>query len=198
MRILLVLSMLAMARAVRARNSFLGKIPFMAKKEYTPVVFFSVPRGLSPECDAMEDCVQKIEKELGMHVERLDAARSPEAMQILQLLGPSKNPPLLYHRESKQVYHLKPPTGAAAATTEDGGPSGGVKDPSVKVDMNRVRALAKGRRLPVQRDVLTGQPMFIGAEAGMEQDDLYDQDLSPLQRKGKKAIKERSASEVRR
>jgi hypothetical protein len=198
MRILRPLSLLATATAVRAHHEcripFLDKIPFLAKKEYTPLVFFSVPKGLSPECDAMENCVQEIEQELDIHVERLDAARSPEALQILQLLG-QMNPPVLYHRESKQVYHLRPPTGAAAATTEDGE---SVRAPSVKVDMNRVRALAKGRRLPVQRDVLTGQPMFIGAEAGMEQDDLYDQDLSPLQRKGKQAIKERSASQARR
>ena len=138
-------------------------------------------------------CRGLIEAELDVRFERMDIARSKEALLLMQLLGPDL-PPVLYHRESRQTYQLRPPIAAAAVDDE----ALGVKAPTVKVDMNRVRALAKGRRLPVQRDVITGQPMYIGAEGAMDQDELLDQQLPPLQRKGRQAMKERSDSKTRR
>ena len=172
---------------------FLKKIPFFVKKEYTPLLFFRVPPGLSPQCDAMEASVREIEAELDVHFERMDIARSKEALLLMQLLGPDL-PPVLYHRESRQTYQLRPPSGAAAVDDE----AQGAKAPTVKVDMNRVRALAKGRRLTIQRDVITGQPVFIGAEGVMDEDDVLDQQLPPLQRKGRQAMKARSDAKERR
>ena len=51
-------------------------LPFLSTKKYTPLIFFRVPPGLSPECDAMEQSVQEIEGELGIHVDRMDIARN--------------------------------------------------------------------------------------------------------------------------
>lgn len=189
----LCLSVSTVSAHIECSIPFLKKIPFFVKKEYTPLLFFRVPPGLSPQCDAMESSVREIEGELDVRFERMDIARSKEALLLMQLLGPDL-PPVLYHRESRQTYQLRPPIAAAAVDDE----ALGVKAPTVKVDMNRVRALAKGRRLPVQRDVITGQPMYIGAEGAMDQDELLDQQLPPLQRKGRQAMKERSDSKTRR
>lgn len=190
MRILLSVSLLATVVSARYEGiPFLNMLPFLSTKKYTPLIFFRVPPGLSPECDAMEQSVQEIEGELGIHVERMDIARNKEAAQLMQLIGQDM-PPVIYHRESRQVYQLRPPSGTAAVEGE----GEEVKAAVTKVDMTMVRALAKGRRLPVQRDVLTGQPVFIGAEGGVDQDELLDQELSPLQRKGRQAMKARSGS----
>lgn len=190
MRILLSASLLATVVSARYEGvPFLNMLPFLSTKKYTPLIFFRVPPGLSPECDAMEQSVQEIEGELGIHVDRMDIARNKEAAQLMQLIGQDM-PPVLYHRESRQVYQLRPPSGAAAVEGE----GEEVKAAVTKVDMTMVRALAKGRRLPVQRDVLTGQPVLIGAEGGLDQDELLEQELSPLQRKGRQAMKARSGS----
>lgn len=147
---------------------------------YTPLVYFTVPPGLIPECDAMDTCVSKVEKDLDVRVERLDVLRRPEAEAVLTLLT-TRTPPFLYHRESCQVVHV---------------PKGGRVDPS------RVKAWAKGRYLApmassggvANSNSQGGPPVVLSQEStAMDQDELLeDALLTPLQRKGKQAIRERT------
>ena len=135
MRILLSASLLATVVSTRYEGvPFLNMLPFLSTKKYTPLIFFRVPPGLSPECDAMEQSVQEIEVELGIHVDRMDIARNKEAAQLMQLIGQDM-PPVLYHRESRQVYQLRPPSGAAAVEGE----GEEVKAAVTEVDMTMVR-----------------------------------------------------------
>ena len=130
-----LLAALALACITEAR------LPFMGKKEYTPLVFFTVPQGLMPENDAMEQAVSDVEKELGVRVERLDILRNPAAEGAMALLT-GKSPPFLYNRESCQTVHL-PPTSTGA------GDASAASFP-VYVDKERLRAWAKGRHLSPQ------------------------------------------------
>ena len=146
-------------------------LPFQ-KKKYNPVVFFKVPPGLIPECDDMEKCVKEVEKELGVKVERADAARDPDTAALLSLLTQGRNPPLLYHRESLQMLSVP--------------------------QKGRVRSLIKGRLLNVgvpERKGKKGKPdaLLVDDDAALDQQDLVeDQMLTPLQRKGKQSIRERT------
>jgi hypothetical protein len=156
------------------------------RKEYTPLVFFTVPRGLFPENDALEASVQEVEKELGVRVERLDILKNPAAEAALAALT-SKSPPFLYHRESCQHVHLQPAAGEASSSS------------SAKpyVDKERVRAWAKGRFLTspaASRGAKVKPPTVnIQDETAMEQEELLeDMTLTPLQLKGKEAIRERT------
>jgi hypothetical protein len=158
------------------------------KKEYTPLVFFKVPPGLIPECDAMEDCVSQVEKELGVRVERLDILKDPSAEAALGLLT-QRTPPFLYNRESCQVVSTSARPGEKI-------------DPSmaVRVDKDRVRAWAKGRFLPPKKSGANiGAPVVLSQDdKGMDQDELLDDmSLTPLQRKGKEAIKERTEKKAK-
>jgi hypothetical protein len=158
------------------------------KKEYTPLVFFKVPPGLIPECDAMEECVSQVEKELGVRVERLDILRDSSAEAALAMLT-QKTPPFLYNRESCQVVSTSARPGEKI-------------DPNlaVKVDNDRVRAWAKGRFLPPKKSAQKiGAPVVLSQDdKGMDQDELLeDQSLTPLQRKGKEAIKERTEEKAK-
>jgi hypothetical protein len=144
--------------------------PF-AKKKYNPVLFFKVPPGLIPECDDMEKCISEVEKELGVKVERLDAARDPSVAALLSLLTKGKNPPLLYHRESLQMISVP--------------------------QKGRVRSLIKGRLLNVGVPERKGRKqkttILVDDDAALDQQDLMeDQMLTPLQRKGKQSIRERT------
>ncbi len=144
--------------------------PF-AKKKYNPVLFFKVPPGLIPECDDMEKCISEVEKELGVKVERLDAARDPSVAALLSLLTKGKNPPLLYHRESLQMLSVP--------------------------QKGRVRSLIKGRLLNVGVPERKGRKqkttILVDDDAALDQQDLMeDQMLTPLQRKGKQSIRERT------
>ena len=142
------------------------------KKKYNPVLFFKVPPGLIPECDDMEKCVKEIEKELNVKVQRMDAARDPNAAALLSLLTQGQNPPLLYHRESLQM--LSAP------------------------QKGRVRSLVKGRLLNASVRERKGprgnaKAILVDDDAALEQQDLLeDQMLTPLQRKGKQAIRDRT------
>jgi hypothetical protein len=183
----LVLMALALSVADSERRPSLASIPKrMLKlvqrphnKYYTPLVYFTVPPGLIPECDAMDKCLNQVEEELGVRVERLDVLRRPEAEAVLTLLT-TRTPPFLYHRESCQVVHV---------------PKGGRVDPS------RIRAWAKGRYLaPVAASSAAssnsqgGPPIVLSQEStAIDQDELLEEALlTPLQRKGKQAIRERT------
>jgi hypothetical protein len=189
-RFLIKLALLALALNVadsERRPSLASSIPKRLLKlvqrphnKYTPLVYFTVPPGLIPECDAMDKCLNKVKEELDVRVERLDVLRRPEAEAVLTLLT-TRTPPFLYHRESCQVVHV---------------PKGGRVDPS------RIRAWAKGRYLaPVaaassaaSSNSQGGPPIVLSQEStAIDQDELLEEALlTPLQRKGKQAIRERT------
>jgi len=137
------------------------------------------------ECDAMEKCIRSIEKEQGVHVERLDIMRNRAARRLYDKLveGDIRSPfPLLYHRESLQrVYGL--------------------------ADVDYVRSWSKGRLLP-NRDEIdgvmaggekkvsvlggSGEDGDIPEEIDMEEFEMeMDAELTPVQRRGKEAMKRR-------
>lgn len=156
------------------------QIPFLSKKKYTPLIFFKSPPGISPECDLMETTVGSVEKDLEVKVERMDVYRDPVAGEILKSIVANAEVPFLYNRESRQVVSM--------AEGSD-------------IDKDRVRAWAKGRRLPdivkeVDAEQASNIPASYGvtdSEQGMDQEELLDEEqLTPLQREGKKAIKERT------
>lgn len=161
-----------MASSLLISTDAVLSLPFV-KKKYNPVIFLKCPLGLIPESDEMEKCVREVEKELGVKVERMDAARDPDCAALLSLLTQGKNPPLLYHRESLQM----------------------LSTPSKR----RVRALIKGRLLNVgvsERKGKKSKTVVLddgGGDAALDQQDLLeDQMLTPLQRKGKQSIRERT------
>lgn len=157
--------------------------PFFGKKnKYTPLVFFKTPPGLIPEVDAMEKTVREVEKELGVKVERLDILRDPSAEAAMLLLT-KRTPPFLYHRESCQVIHVTPRKGESS------------KDMPIVIDKLRVQAWAKGRYLPVQRDTqkVSSPVVVTQEETALSQEELLeDMTLTPTQRKGKQAMRERT------
>jgi hypothetical protein len=164
------------------------RLPF-AKKKYTPLLFFKVPAGLIPECDVMEETVSQVEKELGVTVERLDILRDPAAEAALSLLT-QRTPPFLYNRESCQVVSTSARPGEKVDPTMD-----------VRVDKDRVRAWAKGRFLPPKSaGPRIGAPVVLQQkDNAMDQDELLqDMELTPEQRKGKEAIKERTEERARK
>lgn len=140
---------------------------FFRKKQYTPLLFFKVPSGLIPECDEMEAAVSKVEKDLGVAVERLDVARVPENEALLALLT-QRSPPFLYHRESCQSLY----------------------QPN---DVSRIRAWAKGRYLGMSKHNIVKAPTVVAQEQkAMEQEELLDDlTLTDLQKEGKERMKER-------
>ena len=122
----------------------------------------------------MEKIVRLIEKETGARVERLDIMRDRAAKKLYEKLieGNLRSPfPLLYHRESLQrVYGL--------------------------ADKDLVRSWSKGRLLPVMDDkevtILPGEDEEIQEEMDLEElESEFDRELSPVQRRGKEAMKKR-------
>jgi hypothetical protein len=185
----------------------------LKKKQYTPLLFFTVPKGLSPECDAMEKIVSGVEKELKVKVERMDVLRQPCNEVLLQLIT-TKSPPFLYHRESCQSYSISNQYPAAQSGTAASAKRGSNGLP-IYIDRDKVRAWAKGRYLKsLPRTVLTRigttaantinrneliedvssvqqqqQPTLLDQQ---QHDMLEDMALTPEQREGKKLIKERT------
>lgn len=168
-------------------------------KKYTPLVFFTVPKGLLPECDAMERVVTEMEQELGVRVERLDILRQPAAEAILATLT-QRSPPFLYHRESCQIIHI-PSTSTTSSKNNDGSS----KAP-IYIDKARVRAWAKGRYLaPIMSTTSSTSTTKVHKPKVLsQQDDSIDQEelledmmLTPLQREGKKRIKERTDAKAK-
>jgi anti-sigma factor ChrR (cupin superfamily) len=173
-----------------AASSALAVRPLFQRKKYTPLVFFTVPPGLIPECDAMERTVRQVEKELGVRVERLDILRNPSAEAVLALLT-QRTPPFLYHRESCQVVHLP------------SAPGGGVASTSMPIfaDKDRVRAWAKGRLLQTKKESRkTKVPVVISQQDNsISQEELLEEmSLTPQQLEGKRKIRERTEAKARR
>ena len=199
----LIVSALLFALLPTAVESAL-RIPFLSsKKQYTPLVFFKVPKGTIPECDEMEAVVSQVEKDLGVRVERLDVARDPAAQATLALLTKSYGPPYLYHRESLQTIHVKRDDMSEKQKEEEASPMGSL------IDKSRVRAWAKGRYLPPP-GVKFGTPSSSGKapvlvgkdDNAMDQEELTeamkDASLTPEQLAGKEAMKARTKERAAR
>jgi len=148
------------------------KIPFLSQKKYTPLVFFTVPKDVVPDCDAVEKIVSQVEKELGVRVERLDVARDAAAEATLRVLT-QRQPPFLYHRESCQTVYAP------------------------NIDKARVRAWAKGRIITAQSSSASSKakaPIVVSQDDNaIDQKDLIeDATLSPMGLSGKEKMKERT------
>ena len=126
----------------------------------------------------MDKIIKKLEKEQNIQVDRLDIMRDRYARKLYEKLveGDLRSPfPLLYHRESLQrVYGL--------------------------ADKDLVRSWSKGRLLPDQNvnekeiTVLGGEDGSVPQEEEMDMEELemeMDAELTPMQRRGKEAMKRR-------
>lgn len=183
--------------------------------DYTPLLFFTVPPGLSPEVDAMEKAVRTIERQLKVHVKRMDLLRHEENDAVLKSIARGMTAPYLYNRESLQVYYITPTTAKNDGSDEEGIDGGSTTKrhppPPVHVDMDRIRAWAKGRYLPPKVEAKVGgikvfAPKVVtpqsdnnnnsgesNMEVGGDNDELLEElTMTPLQRKGKQAMKERT------
>lgn len=162
------------------------KIPFLRRKKYTPLLFFKTPPGILPESDQVENVICQVEKELGVRVERMDILRDPPSQALMALLT-SQDPPFLYNRESCQKISFQAPKSGSDERRK-----------SAPIDKNRIRAWAKGRYVPASRappSSASGPPPVIVSQEdpGQVDDEALDEMmLSPLQKKGKEAIRERT------
>jgi hypothetical protein len=149
----------------------------------------------------LETGVRQLEKDLHVKVERLDILKCPEAAVLLSLIT-QRSAPFLYHRESLQSIHI--PTAEQATNSKsnnnnkNGESSGGLP---AYIDRDRLRAWAKGRYLPTIRlePPRRGKPPTVVSQesTALEQEELLeDLALTPLQRKGKQAIKERTEAKT--
>ena len=173
------------------------------KSKYTPLLFFTYPPGTSPEVDAVEKSVKQIERQLNVRVERMDLMRKPENQAVLRSVAPGMTPPYLYNRESLQVYYISP----TKKKTDDDESSSSKYSPSVYVDTVRIRAWAKGRYLPPKTEQKIGGVKVFAPKLVQQQQDedtseqeelLEEMTMTPLQRKGKQAMKERTEELARR
>lgn len=178
-------------------------IPFvskLSKKDYTPLVFFTYPKGNIDECDEMEKVVSQVERELNVRVERLDVAKDANAAATMQLLTNQQGPPFLYNRESCQVVH----SANYQASMKKKGPSDAATS-TAEIDKARVRAWAKGRYLPPpgvklggtsNSKIATSAPVVDSQEDNaLDQAELIkESSLTPEQLEGKKAMEERTAA----
>mmetsp|Transcript_7792 Transcript_7792/g.11181 ORF Transcript_7792/g.11181 Transcript_7792/m.11181 type:complete len:196 (-) Transcript_7792:50-637(-) len=162
-------------------------LPFLTKKpKYTPLIFFRVPNGMMPEVDECEKELKKVEEELGVQVDRMDVMRDPVACELFNALSPQQHMPLLYNRESRQTVFVP-----HASKEQEGALSKYLSN-------ERLKAWAKGRLLAAvgeQKAKAGGDsPMIVsGDDNAIDQEELLDQQqLTPLQREGKRAIKERT------
>ena len=179
---------------------FLSKV--MGKKpKYTPLVFFTVPKDIIPECDAMESVVSEVEGELGVRVERMDVLRDPAAGAVLGKLT-TRGPPFLYHRESLQTVSVP----GAKPRSEDEEETNAYVSP---ISKDRVRAWAKGRCLAAMSVTASGsgggglgprgrKPTVLSQEENaIDQKELMDElYMSPSQKSGKEAIEQRTAEKA--
>ena len=128
--------------------------------------------------------MSEVEKEVGVRVERMDVVRDAKAKALLNVLT-SKDLPYLYNRETLQTIWV------------------GDKE---AIDKTRVRAWAKGRLVTsfsMNAPKSSGnKPMVVsGSSNAMDQDQLQDEildsTLGPLQKKGKDAIKKKTAEKAK-
>ena len=182
--IVITMMHLSLAANQRSRPAAATVLFGRQRKTYTPLLFFKVPKGTMDECDAMEKYIRSIEKEQGVYVERLDIMRNFDARRLYDKLveGDRRSPfPLLYNRESLQrVYGI--------------------------ADIDYVRSWSKGRLLPDRDDIDGaisrlekkvsvlggGEDGGIPEELDMEEFEMeMDAELTPVQRRGKEAMKRR-------
>lgn len=190
--------------------------------DYTPLLFFTIPRGLLPECDAMEDAVRQVERELNVRVERMDILRQPANEALLQLITQQqRTAPFLYHRESCQSVHLTPAQAGASSGGSSSNKKGkqqqatrGKKD--IFINHDRIRAWAKGRYLmahsasalamedgsmaakKVTAPQLGSSGNELDAEGAMDQAELLEEmALTPEQLKGKRLMEERTKAKAK-
>mmetsp|Transcript_29575 Transcript_29575/g.70256 ORF Transcript_29575/g.70256 Transcript_29575/m.70256 type:complete len:178 (-) Transcript_29575:814-1347(-) len=155
--------------------------PFRRRNEYTPLLFFTVPKGTVDENDKMDKIVRSLEKSSGIKVQRLDILRSRSAKKLYDKLteGSLRSDfPLLYHRESLQrVYGL--------------------------ADVDLVRSWSKGRLLPVEEVEEKDVSFLGGAEEDFEDMDIeeiemeMDAELTERQRQGKEAMRRRTQGQAK-
>uniref|UniRef100_A0A7S2QZE5 Thioredoxin domain-containing protein n=1 Tax=Eucampia antarctica TaxID=49252 RepID=A0A7S2QZE5_9STRA len=90
------------------KPAFLSKL-LGEKKQYTPLIFFKVPKGQLASSDEMEKMVCDLEKELDVKVERMDVLRDRFARKLYSAIDLEMDYagklPLLYHRESRQTIY---------------------------------------------------------------------------------------------
>jgi hypothetical protein len=224
------------------------RVPFLRRtKQYTPLIFFTVPKGLSSTCDEMERIIRQVEHECHVNVERLDVLRHPENEAVLNMIiqsirttsptvdtttttttsmtmsNPSSmtiqpQPPLLYHRESRQVYQVLPNQPSTTSTTSSKASSTSTAS-NVKpyIDPDRIRAWAKGRYLssfitdgtttmmvrnPTTTSTSSAPIRFDTSNNNEEMDSnhmeslLDEMALSPEQLKGKRLMEERTKAKA--
>jgi Glutaredoxin-like domain (DUF836) len=165
------------------------------------LLFFTLPPGINPVCDATDRVVRQVERELQVRVQRMDILRQPENEAVLlavaQSLTPppgSPQPPFLYHRESRQIYQVATPTVNKKTASST---------PTLPfIDKERIRAWAKGRYLSpsmggshrVAAAAAPNAPVVDDASSGaMEQAELMEElSLTPEQLKGKRLMQERT------
>mmetsp|Transcript_8560 Transcript_8560/g.11807 ORF Transcript_8560/g.11807 Transcript_8560/m.11807 type:complete len:164 (-) Transcript_8560:208-699(-) len=123
-------------------------IPLLKQQdEYTPLIFFTVPKGTMPASDKMEKIVSAVEKEMNVKVQRFDVLRDRMSRKLYEKIiegeigDRERMFPMLYHRESRQKVF-------------------GLSDPE------RVKSWAKGRWLPPDETVASS---FKGKSAAGEQ-----------------------------
>jgi hypothetical protein len=203
----LILSLLALSNHAAAEKKGLQKLlpTFLRRSKvatYTPLLFFTLPPGINPVCDTTDRVVRQVERELQVHVERLDILRQPEnegvLLAVAQSLSPppgSPQPPFLYHRESRQIYQVAVPNAnkKTASSTANNIPY---------IDKERIRAWAKGRYLSpsiggghrVAPAAAPDAPVVDDATSGaMDQAELMEEmSLTPEQLKGKRLMQERT------
>ena len=205
---LTVVSLLLLVTVATASSpvSFLTKK--VTKKQYTPLVFFTVPKDIIPECDEMEKVIKEVERELGVRVERLNILKEPGAEAILATLT-KRSPPFLYHRESLQVVHVPGATSRKRKGNDEDDEEISSKraNAASKIDKERVRAWAKGRYLPAlsaSAKSLSGstsggkKPVVLSQEDNaIDQKELLDElYMSPSQKSGKEAIEKRTEEQA--
>jgi hypothetical protein len=189
-------------------------------EDYTPLLFFTIPRGVLPECDAMEDAVRQVEHELNVRVERLDVLRQPANEALLQLITQQRTPPFLYHRESCQTVHLTPAQAGASSsgnTKKDKQPPQPRRKQDIYINHDRIRAWAKGRHLTghsaaassmedgsTATQKVTAPQLSNTSSSGNNEDGAMDQAelleelaLTPEQLKGKRLMEERTKAKAK-
>lgn len=180
-------------------SSSSSKLSKTKKGSYTPLVFFTYPKGSIAECDEMEKVVSEVERELGVRVERMDVARDAAAKAAMSLLTSQTGPPFLYHRESCQVVHAS--TYRTNAFAKPKAADGNSNDDG-EIDKSRIVAWAKGRYLPppgmnlsaTTSGVKSGAPVVVSQEDdSLDQAELIkESSLTPEQLEGKRAMEERT------
>eukprot|EP00978_Attheya_sp_CCMP212_P031325 scaffold117941_cov60-Attheya_sp.AAC.7 len=158
----------SVAKAVQKRTG---------KKQYTPLLFFTAPKGVSSDVDLTEKKISQLEEELGVTVERLDVMRDRASSALNDLVNPFPDGklPFLYHRESRQKL-----VGIESC-----------------MDEHRLRAWAKGRWLPPSSTLESKKKGGGSAvleeegEGSISQEELLQleqQSMTPVQRKGRDAM----------